>query len=84
MSKTKFTKLAKWARKKKIRCRNVVLDNFLGAMVLGSFQCRGVLLLLHIVGQGPAVFAAGTGRVGYIFYIFHLSSLSIVLSLGDG
>ena len=26
-------------------------------------QC--VLLLLHIVGQGPAVLAAGAGRVGY-------------------
>ena len=37
------------------------------AMVLGSFQYRGVLLLLHIVGQGPAVLAAGAGRVGYIF-----------------
>ena len=40
------------------------------AMLLGSFQCRGVLLLLHIVGQGPAVLAAGAGRVGYNFYIF--------------
>ena len=28
-------------------------------MVLGSFQCRGVLLLWHMVGQGPAVLAAG-------------------------
>ena len=36
----------------------------------------------HIVGQGPAVLAAGSGRVGYIFYIFHLSSLSNVLSFG--
>ena len=52
------------------------------AMVLGSFQCRGVLLLLHIVGQGPAVLAADAGRVGYIFYIFHLSSISNVLSFG--
>ena len=34
---------------------------------LGSFQGRGVLLLLHIVGQGPAELAAGEGRVGYIF-----------------
>ena len=51
-------------------------------MVLGSFQCRGVLLLLHAVGQGPAVLAAGAGRVGYIFYIFHLSSLSNVLTFG--
>ena len=40
------------------------------AMVLGSFQYRGVLLLLHIVGQGPAVLAAGAGRVGYIFFYF--------------
>ena len=24
----------------------------------------GVLLLLHMVGQGPAVLAAGAGRVG--------------------
>ena len=48
-------------------------------MVLGIFQCRGILLLLHILGQGPAVLAAGAGRVGYIFYIFHLSSVSNVL-----
>ena len=40
------------------------------AMVLRSFQCRDVLLLLHIVGQGPAVLAAGAGRVGYIFIFF--------------
>ena len=52
------------------------------AMVLGSFQCWGVLLLLHIVGQGPAVFATGAGWVGYLFYIFHLSSLSNVLPSG--
>ena len=39
-------------------------------MVLGSFQCRGVLLLLRIVGQGPAVLAAGAGRVGYIYFLF--------------
>ena len=42
------------------------------AMVLGSFQCRGVLLLWHMVGQGPAVLAAGAGRVGCFFYFFHL------------
>ena len=52
------------------------------AMVLGSFQCLGALLLLHIVGQGHAVLAADAGRVGFIFYIFHLSSLSDVLSFG--
>ena len=50
-------------------------------MVLGSFQCWGVLLLLHIVGQGVAVLATGAGWVGYIFF-FHLSSISNVLSFG--
>ena len=34
-------------------------------------QCRGILLLLHIVEQGPAVLGAGAGWVGYIYiYIF--------------
>ena len=47
-------------------------------MVLGSFQCRGVLLLLQIVGQGPAVLAAGVG------YIFYLSSFVLSCLLGDG
>ena len=51
-------------------------------MVLGSFQYRGVLLLLHIIGEGPVVIAAGAGHVGYVFYIFHLFSLSNVLSFG--
>ena len=31
------------------------------AMVLCSFQCRGVMLLWHMVGQGPALLAAGAG-----------------------
>ena len=48
------------------------------AMVLGSFQCWGVLLL-HMVGQGPAVLAAGAEQVRYIFYP---SSFSNVLSFG--
>ena len=43
-------------------------------MLLGSFQCCGVLLLLHMVGQGPAVLAAGAGRVG-CFYIYFISSI---------
>ena len=58
------------------------LSGWLGwVMVLGSFQCRGVLLLLHVVGQGPAVFAGGAGLVGYIFFYFS-STLSNVLSFG--
>ena len=55
-------------------------------MVPGSFKCRGVLLLWHLVGQGPAVLAVGAGRVGCVFYFFIissvLSSFSNVLSLG--
>ena len=59
-------------------------DLFSPILLLQSdlFLCRGVLLLLHIVGQGPAVLAVGAERGAYIFYIFHLSSLSNVLSFG--
>ena len=39
------------------------------AVVLGNFQCWGLLLLWHMVGQGPAMLAAGAGRVGS-FFIF--------------
>ena len=34
------------------------------AMVMGSFQCRSVLLLWYFVGQEPVVLVAGVGRVG--------------------
>ena len=37
----------------------------------GWVQCRGVLLLWHMVGQGPAVLATGAGLVG-CFLFFHL------------
>ena len=52
-------------------------------MVVGSFQCRGVLLLMHIVGQGPAVLAAGVGRRGYIFFFFFIYLISNVLSFWE-
>ena len=48
-------------------------------MVLGSFQCGGVLLLLHMVEQGPAVLAAGAGWMGcfyVVFFVFFSSCLS--------
>ena len=57
------------------------------AMVLGSFQCRGVLLLWHMVGQGPAVLAAGAGRLGcFLFVSSHLSYLPFLMPhlLGGG
>ena len=65
------------------------------AIVLGSFQCRGVLLLWHMVGQGHAVLAVGAGRVGcfcffFSFLLFFFSSRLFYLPfliphlLGDG
>ena len=55
------------------------------AMVLGSFQCRSALLLLHIVGQASALLAAGGRRVGYIFLILFFICLPFLMSclLGD-
>ena len=49
------------------------LSGWLGrAMVLGSFKCRSVLLLWHMVGQGFAVLEAGAGWVGYVLLFFNL------------
>ena len=56
------------------------------AMVLGSFQCRGILLLWYMVGQGPAVLAAGAGWVGcFLFFSSRLSYLLFLMPhlLGD-
>ena len=53
-------------------------------MALGSFQYRGVLLLLHRVGQGLAVLAAGAGRMGCIFYILIYLPFLMFCLLGDG
>ena len=50
------------------------------AMMLGSFQCRVVLLLWHMVGQGPVVLAAGAGRVSYFFFFFFFFFISSILS----
>ena len=63
---------------------NSFFTGWLGwAMVLGSFQYWGILLLLHKVWQGPAVLAAGAGWVGYVYiFFFILSSFSKVLSFG--
>ena len=55
------------------------MSGWLGwAMVLGSFQCQGVILLLHIVGQGPA----GALYFFYIFFIYLPFLMSCLL--GDG
>ena len=49
-----------------------------------NFQCRGVLLIWLIVGQGPTALAVGAG--GGCLDIFTLTYLlfSFSLSLGDG
>ena len=47
--------------------------------------CRGVLLILIIVGQGPTALAVGVGGGCLDILLFHLSNLSsFSLSLGDG
>ena len=50
-------------------------------MVLGNFQCRGVLLLWIGVGQGPTAFAVGAGGVVWTYFslVCHFSFLSISL-----
>ena len=48
------------------------------AMVLGSFQCQGVLLLWRMVGQGAcyACSRCGTGGLFFIYVFFNSSILS--------
>ena len=53
----------------------------------GKLPVPGVLLLWHMVGQGPAVLATAEGRVGCFFFIFFfissiLSPFSNASSLG--
>ena len=50
-----------------------------------NFQCRGVLLVWIIVGQGPIALAVGAGGGLFGHFFSHLSFLfSFSLSLGDG
>ena len=54
-------------------------------LTVGDIQCRGVLQVWMIVGQGPVALAAGAdgGLFGQFFsHLFFLLSFS--LSLGDG
>ena len=49
-----------------------------------NFQCRGVLLIWIIVGQGPITLAIGAGGGWFGHFFSHLSFLSsFSLSLGD-
>ena len=50
-----------------------------------NFQCRGVLLVWMMVGQGPIALAVGAGGGLFGHFFSHLSFLfSVSLSLGDG
>ena len=50
-----------------------------------GFQCRGVLLIWMIVGQGPIALAVGAGGVLFGPFYSPLSFPSLFsLSLGDG
>ena len=40
-----------------------------------NFQCRGVLLIWIIVGQGPTVLAVSAGGVGGTFFLSPIISL---------
>ena len=59
------------------------------AMVLGSFQYQGVLLLWHMVVQGACCACSKCGKGGLFLYIFFSTRLScfpflMVYLLGDG
>ena len=50
-----------------------------------NFQCRGVLLIWIVVGQGPIELAVSAGGGCLDIFFSHLSLLfSFSLSLGDG
>ena len=50
-----------------------------------NFQCRGVLLVWMMVGQGPVALAVGAGGGLFGHFFSHLSFLfSFSLFLGDG
>ena len=48
-----------------------------------NFQCRGVLLIWIIVGQGPAVLAVGADGVVWTFFLSSIILSSFSLCLGD-
>ena len=49
-----------------------------------NFQCRGVLLVWIIVGQGPIALAKGAGGGCLDFFCLNYLFSSLSLSLGDG
>ena len=51
-------------------------------MVMVNFQCRGVILIWIIVGQGPTMFAEGADGVVWIFFLSSITSLFFVPLIG--
>ena len=51
-------------------------------MVLGKLQCRGVLLIWNMIGQGPIALAvgAGGGCLEIFPLVYHFSFLFLPLS----
>ena len=47
-----------------------------GANVLSKFQCRGILLICIIVGQGPIALVVGMGCLNIFSLVYHFSFLS--------
>ena len=45
-------------------------------MVLGNFQCRGVLLIWIILGKGPTVLSVGAGRGCWGIFLLSIIFLS--------
>ena len=45
------------------------------AMVLGNFQCRGILLIWIIVGQGPVALACNRYRIDGLTLFLYVSSI---------
>ena len=49
-----------------------------------NFQCRGVLLIWILVGQGPIALVIGAGRGCLDIFLSSIFSFFLSPSLGDG
>ena len=59
--------------KRLYRAEAMLLRGAFGAMVLGNFQCWGILLTWIIVGQRPIVLAVGGGCLNICSLASHFS-----------
>ena len=86
---TRGTSLREWEYTHTQKVHNRLLHTARGGgrvvrMCCASFQCRRVLLIWIIVGQGPIVLAVGADGVVWTFFFSCLSFLSPLPSVGDG